>query len=299
VSLAFYSGAKSVVCASTGNTAASAAAYAARAGMEANIVLPKGAVARGKIAQAIAYGARIFWVDGPFDVAMRLVMEAASKSSSLYPLNSFNPWRLEGQKTIVFEVVEELKHVDAIFYPVGNGGNIAAAGKALKELADVGVLDEMPKLVGVQAAGAAPLADALERGLSEPVPYEKPATVASAIRIGNPVNWPKALRAIKLTKGTVLKVSDEEILKAQKELARSEGLLVEPASAAAYAGYLKALERGVVERSDVVAVILTGSGLKDPDSVQSMEPVAEVIVDATVEALLKAMGVEEPLTPPT
>uniref|UniRef100_A0A7J3ZJ25 Threonine synthase n=1 Tax=Fervidicoccus fontis TaxID=683846 RepID=A0A7J3ZJ25_9CREN len=290
VTIALYSNAKSLICASTGNTAASAAAYAARAGLTANIVLPYNAVARGKILQAIAYGARILWISGSFDDAIRHVMKIVELDSRHYPMNSFNPWRLEGQKTIVFEIHEALSRVDNIIYPVGNGGNIAAAGKAISELLAVGVIGEPPRLIGVQAEGAAPLADAFERGLDRPVFYESPKTVASAIRIGRPVNWSKALRAVKSTRGAIIKVSDQEIINAQKVLGWNEGLLVEPASSAAYAGYLKALEQRLVDKTETTVVVLTGSGLKDPESLSLIRAREERVVEGELQQLLSALN---------
>ncbi|MEM1619358.1 MAG: threonine synthase [Fervidicoccaceae archaeon] len=288
--VALYSGAKCLVCASTGNTSASVAAYAARAGMRAAVVLPRGKVARGKLLQALGYGARVVWVDGSFDEAIKLVREVVSMSGDLYPMNSFNPWRLEGQKTVVFEIFEELGRVDAVVYPVGNGGNISAGWKAAEELMTMGLIDDPPRLIGVQAAGAAPIADAFERGLSEPVFYDKPETVATAIRIGRPVNWPKVFRAIAKSGGAVLKVSDEEILRAQRELARREGILVEPASASTYAGYQRALETGVLDRDEVVVLVLTGNALKDPSSIELMSSEEiQLTRGATARELLEAL----------
>ncbi len=282
VTVALYSGAKAVIAASTGNTASSMAAYARRGGLRPIVVLPKGKVARGKLAQSAAYGATIVWVEGSFDDALSAVMKAVEESrGALYPLNSFNPWRLEGQKTLVFEVIEELGWVDAIVYPVGNGGNISAGWKALRELRDLGVIDRLPMLLGVQAEGAAPIADAWEKGLSKPLFYDKPETIATAIRIGRPVNWPKVFMALRDTRGRALKVSDAEILAAQRMLAEKDGILVEPASAASLAGYLKALNHGILKREDTVVLVLTGHGLKDPNSLE-MHKTNEVTVEPGV-----------------
>ncbi len=287
--IALYSKARVVIAASTGNTASSMAAYASRAGLKPVIVLPKGRVAKGKISQAIAYGAKIVWVRGSFDDALSAVMKAVNSSKgALYPMNSFNPWRLEGQKTIAFEIIEELGDVDAIIYPIGNGGNISAGWKALRELRELGVISEYPRLIGVQAEGAAPIADAWDRGLDEPIFYEKPETIATAIRIGKPVNWPKVFKALRDTRGFVLKVSDKEILEAQKKLARTDGVLVEPASAASLAGYLKAIEKGLLNEDEKAALVLTGHGLKDPDTLvihktQEIEVSPEEAVDKILE----------------
>jgi len=270
-SIAVASGAQILIAASTGNTSASVAAYAARAGMPTVIVLPKGKVAFGKIVQAVGYGARIVWVKGSFDDAMKIVMEIVKSSKEFYPMNSFNPWRLEGQKTIIFELIEELEKIDNIIYPVGNGGNISSAYKALRELLEIGVINKYPKLFGVQATGAAPLADMIEKNLDKPPFYDSPETVATAIRIGRPVNWRKVINAINSTRGTIVKVSDKQILVAQKLLARKEGLLAEPAGAASLAGYLLLKEKGIIKDGETTVIIVTGHGLKDPGSLEKME----------------------------
>lgn len=260
VTVARESGANKVVVASTGNTAASAAAYAARAGMKCYVVLPRGNVARGKLMQAALHGAEIVMVNGLFDKALEYVVNYGTKYA--YPLNSFNPWRLEGQKTVAFEIFEELGCPDYVVVPVGNAGNISAIWKGFKELAELGLCNKLPRMVGVQAEGAAPLAEAWERGLEEPLFVDEPRTVATAIKIGRPINWPKAVRAVKESGGFFIKVQDGEILKAQRELAQRDGIGAEPAGAASVAGYLKAKLRGVV-----VAVV-TGHALKDPDAVE-------------------------------
>lgn len=272
------SGARAVIAASTGNTAASVAAYARRAGLTPYIFLPRGRVARGKILQSIAYGATIVWVEGSFDHALGIAMRLAFERPEYYPMNSINPWRLEGQKTLVYEVIEELGRTPTHFiYPVGNAGNISAGWKAARELMEAGVIEQMPRFHGVQAEGAKPIAEAFSKGLSQPVFTDHPETIASAIRIGRPVNWPKAMSAIKDSRGTAMSVGDEEILSAQRRLAREEGLIVEPASASAYAGYLKLLEEGVIERDEETVVVLTGHGLKDPASMELMKTGEAVI----------------------
>ncbi|AET33054.1 threonine synthase [Pyrobaculum ferrireducens] len=260
VTVARESGANKVVVASTGNTAASAAAYAARAGLRCYVVLPRGNVARGKLVQAALHGAELVMVNGYFDKALEYVVNYGTRYA--YPLNSFNPWRLEGQKTLAFEVYEELGCPDYVVVPVGNAGNISAIWKGFKELASLGLCNKLPKMIGVQAEGAAPLADAWERGLEEPLFVDEPRTVASAIKIGRPINWPKALRAVRESGGFFVKVSDGEIIKAQRLLATKDGLGAEPAGAASVAAALKLGLRGTV-----VAVV-TGHALKDPDAVE-------------------------------
>jgi len=266
VTLARHIGVKGIAVASTGNTASSAAAYARRAGMACRVYLPRGKVAEGKLAQARLHGAEIVEVEGAFDAALEELL-AKLKLGGLegfYPLNSFNFWRLEGQKTIAFEVVEELgAPPDYVFVPVGNAGNISAIWKGFRELRSAGLVDRLPKMIGVQAEGASPLVKTWESKSKELIPVEEPKTIASAIRIGKPVNWVKALRAVEESGGAFVSVTDEEIIKAVKSLARSEGVGVEPASAAALAGYWRLLERGVVDREDVAVLVATGHALKD------------------------------------
>jgi threonine synthase len=247
VSLAKARGAQAVICASTGNTAASAAAYAARAGLRGAVIVPEGKIAQGKLAQALMHGARVIGLRGNFDQALEIVKQIVARHQ-VELVNSINPDRIEGQKTAAFEVCDELGAApDALAIPVGNAGNITAWWKGFVEY-DKG----RPRLHGFQAAGAAPLV--LRR------PVEHPETVASAIRIGNPARWQEALTALDQSSGTIESVSDEEILSAQRWLASNEGVFCEPASAAAVAGALK----GGVEGDRLVCVI-TGHGLKDPD----------------------------------
>ncbi|MCY0882770.1 MAG: threonine synthase, partial [Acidianus infernus] len=269
--LAVNTGYKVVAAASTGNTAASAAAYASRAGLRIYLVLPKGKVALGKLAQSILYGATILEVNGSFDVAMASVMRLYKDLGIVYPLNSFNPWRLEGQKTIAYEIAEEIGEPDNVIVPVGNAGNIYAIWKGFTELQEAGVISKVPRMIGVQAEGAAPIAKAIEKGLNEPEFFENPETIATAIRIGKPVNWKKAIKAIKSSKGTAISVSDQEIIDAQKRLAREEGIGAEPASAAALAGYDKAIKEGIVDKDQKNVLILTGHALKDPDAMLRLD----------------------------
>jgi len=261
-------GASKVICASTGNTAASVAAYAARAGMRSYVLVPSGAVAKGKLAQAVAHGARIVKVRGSFDDALRGVMDLVSGGGNFYLLNSVNPYRIEGQKTLAFEVWEQLDRSvpDAIVLPVGNAGNISAIWKGFSELVEAGLAESAPRMIGVQAEGAAPLARAFERGLEELEPFDSPQTYATAIRIGRPVSWRRALIAARESGGAIISVGDDEILDAQRRLAKAEGIFVEPASAASLAGYLRAVEMGIVDRGETVVAVLTGHGLKDPDA---------------------------------
>ncbi len=283
VSLAKEAGVKSVICASTGNTSASVAAYASRAGMRSFVVLPKGKVARGKLAQAVLHGAIIVEIDGPFDAALDVVMRVSGRKSGLYPLNSINPWRLEGQKTLAFEIADEIGVPDWIVLPVGNAGNVSAIWKGFSELKEFGLTDRTPKLAGVQAEGASPIARALKNGLNEPLFTDSPETVATAIRIGRPVNWPKAFKALKESRGTVEIVTDEEILEAQRALGKM-GVGVEPASAASYAGYLRLLEREI-SPDDKVVLVATGHALKDPDAFPFPEPIRASSVDEAVEKI--------------
>jgi len=268
VNKALELGMKTTACASTGNTSASLSAYAAKAGLGCVVLLPAGKIASGKLAQAIAHGAKVIAVRGNFDEALVLVQNLCQKYS-LYLLNSINPFRLEGQKTIAYEVYEQLGSIvpDTLIVPVGNAGNISAIWKGFSELKKLGVVDEAPRMVGVQAEGASPFASMILENREDLVPVSDPKTIATAIRIGAPVNWKKALRAVKESDGTVVTVTDAEIVEAQKSLARSEGLFVEPASAASVAGLKKLIERGDVSATESVVCVLTGHGLKDPEIV--------------------------------
>jgi threonine synthase len=260
-----------LACASTGNTSAALAAYGARAGMQTLVLLPRGKVAAGKIAQASLHDARILEVDGNFDDCLDIVQELAGRGEA-YLLNSLNPFRLEGQKTIGLEILEQFQrdydtYPDRIVLPVGNAGNTSALYKAFRELVQSGALDpaDVPMLTGVQAAGAAPLVEAVEEGNDEIRRWPNVETRATAIRIGNPVNAPKALPGVRETGGTAVAVSDDEITDAQRALAK-EGVGVEPASAASIAGVRKLRRRGVIDETERVVCLTTGHLLKDPDA---------------------------------
>jgi threonine synthase len=248
VSAAVREGAQAVICASTGNTAASAAAYAARAGLRCAVIVPEGKIATGKLAQALMHGARVIALRGNFDEALKLVREIANRHP-ISLVNSLNEFRIEGQKTAAFEVAEALDgEVDAVFMPVGNAGNITSLWRGFVEIG------RRPRMFGFQAAGAAPLVHG--------TPVEQPETVASAIRIGNPARWEQAMDAMTASGGTVAAVTDEQILAAYRFLAAGEGVFCEPASAAGVAGLL---HHGAREAERVVCV-LTGHGLKDPQT---------------------------------
>ncbi len=258
--------ATAVACASTGNTSASLAAYAARAELPALVFVPTGKVAAGKLAQTIAYGARTLFVRGSFDTCLALAREA-SATLGIQLLNSVNPFRIEGQKTIVFELLEQLgwNAPDWIALPAGNLGNTSAFGKALREARDAGLIDRVPRLCAVQAAGAAPFARSFETDFVERFTVE-PETVATAIRIGAPASWNRAVRAIRETNGVVTSVTDAEILEA-KAVIDAAGVGCEPASAASVAGVAKLRASNVIVPSDRVCAVLTGHVLKDPDAV--------------------------------
>ncbi|CCQ33673.1 Threonine synthase protein [Halorhabdus tiamatea SARL4B] len=260
-----------LACASTGNTSAALSAYGSRAGLEVLVLLPAGKVAAGKIAQASLHGARILEVDGNFDRCLDIVKDLADRGEA-YLLNSLNPFRLEGQKTIALEIMEQFRaeegqFPDRIVLPVGNAGNTAALYKAFRELETTGAIDEnqIPKITGVQAAGSAPLVEAIEEGWDHIERWDDVETKATAIRIGNPVNAPKALPGVRETGGTAVAVSDEEITDAQRSLAE-EGVGVEPASAASIAGLRTLRAEGVVGDDEQVVCLTTGHLLKDPDA---------------------------------
>ncbi|MDI9643916.1 MAG: threonine synthase [Candidatus Verstraetearchaeota archaeon] len=260
-------GSRAVACASTGNTSASLAAYAARAGITCYVILPSGKVAMGKLAQALMHGAKVISVKGNFDQALKLVMDV-SRSMGIYLLNSINPWRLEGQKTLAFELVEQLGHVpELVSVPMGNCGNISAIWKGFKELSGAGMISEKPRMYGVQAAGAAPVVEMLRKNLESITPIKSPETIATAIRIGNPVNWPKAVEAIRGSGGIYDSVTDEEIVETQKAIAYLEGIGVEPASAASVAGVRKAVRACLIHPDAEVVCVCTGHLLKDPEEV--------------------------------
>ena len=249
--------AEAVICASTGNTSASAAAYAAKARLKALVILPKGKIAIGKLAQALIYGARVIEIDGNFDDALRIVREIGEKTKVVI-VNSINPYRIEGQKTASFEIVETLGSAPTHHsLPVGNAGNITAYWKGYKEWSAKNHTS-LPKMLGFQAEGAAPIV----RGKV----IEHPETIATAIRIGNPASWKKASQALSASNGQIDAVSDAEILSAQKLIASTEGIFCEPASASSVAGIKRLVEKSYFSNKDVVVCTLTGNGLKDPDT---------------------------------
>lgn len=259
ISKAKENGKEAVICASTGNTSASAAAYAAKAGMRAYVLLPKGAVAIGKLSQAMVYGAKIIAVMGNFDDALEIVREIGEK----YPVevvNSVNPYRIEGQKTAAFEICDYLEEApDFHFIPVGNAGNITAYWKGYKEYYQLGKVKKLPRMIGWQAEGAAPIVKGF--------PIKNPQTIATAIKIGNPYSWQPALQAARESNGFIDAVSDDEILYAYKLVASTEGVFCEPASAASVAGVIKSVKKGLFKGGEVITCTLTGNGLKDPDTV--------------------------------
>ena len=257
VSMAKENGSKAVICASTGNTSASAAAYASRAGMKAYVLIPEGKIALGKLSQAMAHGAKVIQIEGNFDEALHIVREI-SETEPVTLVNSLNPYRIEGQKTAAFEVIDCLGSAPAYHcLPVGNAGNITAYWKGYKEYWEKGRADILPKMLGFQAEGAAPIV----RGKV----VEKPETIATAIRIGNPASWKQAEAARDESGGLIDMVSDEEILQAYQMLASLEGIFCEPASAASLAGVMKLDRKGFFKKDDVVVLTITGHGLKDPD----------------------------------
>lgn len=293
VSKAAELGAKNVICASTGNTSASLAAYAAKAGMRCTVLIPSGKIAYGKLAQAMIYGARVLQVRGNFDQSLDMVLKLSEKHPDVYLLNSINPFRVEGQKSLGFEICDQLNNdpPDRVIVPVGNAGNISAIWKGFSEFHRLGFIRKLPKMTGIQAAGSAPIAQAIKRNSAEIVPVENPETVATAIRIGAPVSWKKAVNAIRKSGGTAETVTDEEILVAQKQLARVEGIFVEPASASSIAGLIKLVNNGVIDKDERVVCVTTGHGLKDPDTAVKMSE-KPVEVDAEISAIEDALGLK-------
>jgi len=281
---------KKVACASTGNTSASLAAYAAKAGLECIVLVPSGKVALGKLVQAVIYNAKVIQIKANFDAALNLVRDL-STSHHIYLLNSLNPYRLEGQKTIAYEIRDQLGFPpEKVVVPVGNAGNISAIWKGFQELRKLGMIDDLPRMIGIQAEGAAPIAASLRKGLDFVEPVGKPETVATAIRIGSPVNWKKAVKAVKESNGLVETVSDVEILEAQRLLAECEGLFVEPASAASIAGLRRLVDLGKVAYDEKVVCMATGHGLKDPDIVLSQYP-RLTEANADLESIEKVLSI--------
>ncbi len=283
VTKAVEEGSNAIICASTGNTSAAAAAYAARAGITAFVIIPEGKIAMGKLAQAMMYGAVIMQIRGNFDQGMQLVKDVA-ETSPVTVVNSVNPYRLQGQKTAAFEIVEELGRApDYHCLPVGNAGNISAHWMGYSEYHKSGVVSAAPKMVGYQANGAAPFL----RG----APVQDPETVATAIRIGNPQSWDKAWTVQKESAGWFDELSDEEILAAQKMLAEKEGVFCEPASAASIGGAMRDIHAGKIAEGSTVVCTLTGNGLKDPDTAieQCREDLQKGSRMVTIEAELDAV----------
>lgn len=251
-------GAHTIICASTGNTSASAAAYGSRIGLNTIVLIPEGKIAMGKMAQAMMYGAQIIEIQGNFDDALKIVQKIAKENTGIALVNSVNPYRLEGQKTAAFEIVDALeKAPDYVTIPVGNAGNISAYWKGFKEYHEKKGTD-LPKLYGFQAEGAAPIVKGY--------PISHPETVATAIRIGNPASWKLAEEARDESNGIIESVTDDEILTAYERIAKTEGVFCEPGSAAAIAGMLRSLEEGKIEKGATIVAILTGNGLKDPET---------------------------------
>ncbi len=281
VSKAIEEGVKAVMCASTGNTSASAAAYAGRAGIKCVVLIPEGAIALGKLAQALIHGAQVLAVKGNFDDALALVKEITSK----YPIalvNSLNPYRIEGQKTGAFEICDQMGGIVPDYHaiPVGNAGNITAYWKGYKEYYGKEKIKSLPRMIGFQAEGAAPIV----RGKI----IKDPETIATAIRIGNPASWKQAEAAAKESGGLIDMVTDDEILAAYKFLAQREGVFVEPASAASVAGVMKKAKGGLFKEGSTIVCILTGHGLKDPDrAIKSVKK--PKVIEAKLETVTKAM----------
>lgn len=283
VSKAIEEKSKAIICASTGNTSASAAAYAARArgngfSVECFVLIPKGYVALGKLSQAMIYGAKVIQIKGNFDEALKLVKEIVNK----YPVtlvNSINPYRIEGQKTSAFEVCEQLGMVpDILFIPVGNAGNITAYWKGFCEYSK----NDKPRMIGFEASGAAPI---VQNKI-----IEKPETIATAIRIGNPASWKQAVVAAKDSGGFIDTVTDDEIIEAYKTLHKREGIACEPASAASVAGLLKTAYRKKIAPESTVVCVLTGNGLKDPDTAINLSKGGTVEAEANIDAIVKTLG---------
>jgi threonine synthase len=281
ISKAIEEGAVSVVCASTGNTSASAAAYAARAGLEAIVVIPSGKIALGKLAQALMYGAKLVAIDGNFDEALQIVRSMADT----YPItlvNSINPFRIEGQTTAAYEIVDVLGDApDALCLPVGNAGNISAYWRGFKRYHAAGKMTKLPRMLGFQAEGASPIV--------QNRPFTRPQTVATAINIGNPASWQTAVEARDESGGVIDSVTDDEIVAAWRDLARCEGVFCEPASAAGIAGLRKQVQQQRTDPDNCYVAVLTGHGLKDP-GLAVEQFAAPTPIPATLEAISRAIG---------
>ena len=282
VAKALEEGSKAIMCASTGNTSASAAAYAARSGIQCIVVIPDGNIALGKLAQALMYGAKVIAIKGNFDEALKAVIDITNK----YPItlvNSINPFRLQGQKTSAFEICDTLgKAPDYLAIPVGNAGNISAYWMGFKEYKENGKVSNLPKMIGFEAEGSA--------AIVQNRVIENPQTLATAIKIGNPASWKLAVNAANESNGFIDSVTDDEILEAYKMLTREEGIFAEPASAASLAGVIKTYKDGKLKKGDVVVSVLTGNGLKDPDNAIKICN-APIKVDNNIEEIRKAIGI--------
>jgi len=281
ISKAIEGGASAVICASTGNTSASAAAYGARAGIKVYVLIPEGKIASGKLAQAMIHRAVVIQVEGNFDEALTIVKEVSEKYR-LTLVNSINPYRLEGQKTAAFEVCDQLGQAPAFhFLPVGNAGNITAYWKGYKEYKQHGRISSLPRMMGFQAAGAAPIV------LGHVI--EKPRTIATAIRIGNPASWKGAEAAAAESRGEINLVTDEEIVEAYRMIAGMEGVFCEPASAASVAGVIKMSKQGIFKAGDRVVCTLTGHGLKDVETAMNVSQ-KPITIKARFEDVVKVLG---------
>lgn len=282
VAKALEEGSKAIMCASTGNTSASAAAYAARSGIQCIVVIPDGNIALGKLAQALMYGAKVIAIKGNFDEALKAVVDITNK----YPItlvNSINPFRLQGQKTSAFEICDTLgKAPDYLAIPVGNAGNISAYWMGFKEYKENAKVSNLPKMIGFEAEGSA--------AIVQNRVIENPQTLATAIKIGNPASWKLAVNAANESNGFIDSVTDDEILEAYKMLTREEGIFAEPASAASLAGVIKTYKSGKLKKGDVVVSVLTGNGLKDPDNAIKICN-APIKVDNNIEEIRKAIGI--------
>lgn len=283
VSKAVEEGSNAIICASTGNTSAAAAAYGAKAGLKTFVLIPDGYIALGKLSQAMMYGAEVVAIDGNFDEALEIVMELSKK----YPItlvNSVNPYRIEGQKTAAFELCDVLgKAPDYLCIPVGNAGNITAYWRGFKEYFEKGFVSNKPKMYGFEAEGAA----AIVKGER----IYKPETIATAIRIGNPASWDYAVAARDESQGLIDFVTDEEIVYAYKLMASTEGVLAEPASAASVAGLIKANRLGKVEENSTIVCVLTGNGLKDPDSAIKYSGCEVKKTSSKIEDIVKVLNI--------
>ena len=284
VTKAVEKGVSAIVCASTGNTSASAAAYAARAGLTCVVLIPEGKISYGKMAQALIHGARTIEVKGNFDDALKLVRELGLRDD-IEIVNSINPFRIQGQKTGAFEVCDSLGDApDMHFLPVGNAGNITSYWMGYNEYRDQGTSSGLPIMMGWQAEGAAPIVEGRV--------VERPETIATAIRIGNPASWKMAVKASEESSGHIGTVSDDEILDAHRMLARTEGLFVEPASAAGIAGIVKSRARGKIPDGSTVVVTVTGHGLKDPAIAIENSNTKSLVVESDIQSVLDAIGIQ-------